>query len=75
MAPKGAAVVEAYTVMHDRSGEPDYVIIAARLENGERCWAMTERDPDLFRAMEEEEFVRKRGRVTPGDGGPNLITF
>jgi hypothetical protein len=36
---------------------------------------MTEWYPDLFRAMEEEELVRRRGRVTPGDGGPNLITF
>ncbi|MCU0582703.1 MAG: acetyl-CoA acetyltransferase [Syntrophales bacterium] len=75
MAPKGAAAVEAYTVMHNRRGEPDYAIVAARLESGERCWAMTEKDPDLFRAMEEEEFVGKKGRMTPGDGGPNLIAF
>jgi acetyl-CoA C-acetyltransferase len=75
MAPRGTAAVEAYTVMHDRRGEPDYAIIAARLENGERCWAMTVRDPDLFRAMEKEEFVGKKGRVVPGDGGPNLIAF
>ena len=75
LAPKGAAAVEAYTVMHNRRGEPDYAIVAARLESGKRCWAMTEKDPDLFRAMEKEEFVGKKGRMTPGDGGPNLIAF
>lgn len=74
-APKGAAAVEAYTVMHDRMGEPDYAIIAARVENGQRCWAMTDRDPDLFRAMEEEEFVGRTGCVTTGHGTPNIMRF
>jgi len=75
MGPKGAASVEAYTVMHDHEGKPEYAIIVARLQNGERSWAMTGKDPDLFRAMEKEEFVGKTGRVTPGDGAPNIMTF
>jgi acetyl-CoA C-acetyltransferase len=75
MSPKGTAAVEAYTVMHDREGKPAYAIIVARLGNGERCWAMTGKDPDLFRAMEKEEFVGKKGRVTPGDDAPNIMTF
>ena len=36
------------------------------MENGERCWAMTGKDPDLFNAMEKEEFIGKKGRVSPG---------
>ena len=75
MNPKGTASVEAYTVMHDREGRPDYAIIVARLENGERCWATTEKDPDLFAAMEKEEFVGKKGRVTPGGDIPNIMKF
>jgi acetyl-CoA C-acetyltransferase len=75
MNPKGTASVEAYTVMHDRKGEPDYAIIVARLENGERCWAMTGKDQDLFKAMEKEEFVGKKGRVTPGGDTPNIMKF
>ena len=74
-APKGTATVEAYTVMHDRIGEPDYAVIVARMENGERCWAMTGKDHDLFKAMEEEEFIGKKGRVTPGGDAPNIMTF
>lgn len=73
--PKGAAVIEAYTVMHDRKGDPDYAIIAGRMENDERCWAMTRKDSDLFTAMEKEEFIGKKGRVTPGDNTPNIIEF
>jgi acetyl-CoA C-acetyltransferase len=75
MNPKGTAAVEAYTVMHDREGRPDYAIIVARLENGERCWAMTGKDQDLFKAMEKEEFVGKKGRVTPGGDAPNIMRF
>jgi acetyl-CoA C-acetyltransferase len=75
MNPKGSAAVEAYTVMHDREGRPNYAIIVARLENGERCWAMTGKDPDLFNAMEKEEFIGKKGRVLPGGDAPNIMTF
>jgi hypothetical protein len=73
--PKGTAAVEAYTVMHDREGRPDYAILVARLEKGERCWAMTEKDTDLFRAMEQEEFVGRKGKITPGGGSPNRMKF
>jgi len=73
--PKGTATVEAYTVMHDRRGDPDYAILVARLENGERCWAMTAKDPDLFAGMEKEEFVGKKGRVSSGGDSPNIMKF
>ena len=35
---RGAAVVEAYTVMHDRSGAPERLIAAALLDDGRRAW-------------------------------------
>ena len=74
-SPEGPAVVETYTVIHDRHGEPDYSIVIARLENGKRCWAQTEKDPELLRLMEVEEFVGKKGLITAGNNAPNLIRF
>jgi hypothetical protein len=36
---------------------------------------MTGKDPDLFEAMEKEEFIGKKGRVMPGGDAPNIMTF
>ena len=73
--PGGKAIVETYTIMHDRQGKPDYAIIAARLDNGKRCWAQTEKDRDLFSAMEREEFIGKEGIIISGDESPNIMKF
>jgi acetyl-CoA C-acetyltransferase len=73
--PGGSASVETYTVMHDREGTPDYAIIAARLDNGKRCWAQTQKDEDFFSAMEREEFIGRKGAITAGVTGPNMMTF
>jgi acetyl-CoA C-acetyltransferase len=73
--PEGPATVETYTVVHDRENEPDYSVIIARLENGQRCFARSDKDPDLLRAMETEEFVEKKGLILRGDDGPNTIKF
>lgn len=73
--PGGSAIVETYTVMHDRHGEPFNSIIIARLEDGRRCWAHTEKDQSLLQLMEAEEFVGRKGLVTACDKGPNLFRF
>lgn len=73
--PDGTAAVETYTVVHHRSGEPMIGIVAARLEDGRRCWACTEKDTDLFRAMETDEFIGRSGKITLGDKSPNIIRF
>ncbi|MDY6833293.1 MAG: acetyl-CoA acetyltransferase [Chloroflexota bacterium] len=73
--PEGPAVVETYTVMHDRQGNPDYAIVVARLQDGRRCWANTEKDMALFVAMESEEFIGKPGFVSYGGNNPNIIKF
>ncbi|MEA3471654.1 MAG: hypothetical protein U9R24_08040 [Thermodesulfobacteriota bacterium] len=54
---------------------PDYAIITARLKSGKRCWAQTEKDGDLFSAMEREEFIEKEGIIIPGDDSPNIMKF
>ena len=73
--PDGPATVETYTVMHDRHGEPLNAIIIARLEDGRRCWAHTEKDRTFFQLMETEEFVGRKGLVIARDNAPNLIRF
>lgn len=73
--PGGPAIVETYTVMHDRHGEPLNSIIIARLEDGRRCWAHTEKDQSLFQLMETEEFIGRKGLVTARDNAPNLFRF
>jgi acetyl-CoA C-acetyltransferase len=75
LRPEGKAFVETYTVVHDRRNEPDYSVIVARLEDGRRCFAQTDRDLDLLAAMETEEYVGKRGVIHPGEDGPNRMRF
>jgi acetyl-CoA C-acetyltransferase len=73
--PEGPAVVETYTVIHDRENRPESSVVIARLESGERCFAQTDEDCDLLIAMENEEFVGKKGFIRKGDDGPNRIRF
>jgi acetyl-CoA C-acetyltransferase len=73
--PNGKAVVETYTVIHDRDGKPGQALVVVRLDDGSRCWAITEKDPALMASMESEEFIGKTGYVKPGDNTPNTIGF
>ena len=75
LEPEGPAVVETYTVVHDRENEPEYSVVIARLESGERCFAQTDRDRDLLIAMETEEFIGKKGFIRKGDDSPNEMKF
>ena len=68
-------MVETYTVIHDRTNEPEYSVVIARLENGKRCFAQTDKDRDLLIAMETEEFVGKKGLIRKGDNAPNRMSF
>ena len=52
----GPATIEAYTVIHDREGEPEAVFAACRLGDGRRAWG-TSTDTDLARAMCEGVWV------------------
>ena len=54
----GAAVVEAYTVMHDREGQPEQVIASCLLADGRRAWGIST-DPQLGSAMVNEEHIGK----------------
>jgi acetyl-CoA C-acetyltransferase len=68
---EGDAVIETYTVMHDREG-PSFSILFGRLSDDRRFIANTPPDPDLLREMETADFLGRRGRVTTKGG---LNTF
>lgn len=65
-AAEGEAVVETYTVIHDRAGAPSEAIVIGRLGSGARFFARAPRE--ALAAMEREEFVGRRGRVKVLDG-------
>lgn len=73
--PSGEAIVETYTVMHDHSSGKVFPAVLARLSSKERCIATTEPDTALADAMEQEEFIGKKGMITPGDSTWNIIRF
>jgi acetyl-CoA C-acetyltransferase len=67
---EGEAIVETYTVIFNREGEPEQGIVIGRLgdRRGQRFVANTPADRDLMFAMTRQEFVRTRGRVRTEDG-------
>ena len=76
---EGDAVVETYTVAFGRSGEPEMGILFGRLGNGTdpmapRFIANTPADPDLLRAMTQEDFIGRRGKAAHGDR-KNVMRF
>ena len=58
--------LEAYTVAHQK-GEPRIAHVACLCDDGRRTWA-TVSDPSVLRAMLDEEFCGRRGRID-GRGG------
>ena len=61
----GEAVVETYTVVYNRAGEPERLVLAARWETGERTWAKGIDSSVLARFTEGAPFGE---RVTLRDG-------
>ena len=52
----GQAIIEAYTVMHDRDGKPETAIAAVLLKDSRRAWA-TSTDLQVANAMCADEWV------------------
>jgi acetyl-CoA C-acetyltransferase len=70
--------VEAYTVVHDRSGQPERGVFVGRLEDGRRFIAnlSTQDGLEALRGMTEREMVGQRGRVShDSKTGLNTIVF
>jgi acetyl-CoA C-acetyltransferase len=65
-APEGRGVVETYTVVCGKSGEPETGIVLGRLDSGERFVAHTPHDPTLLEEWMTNEAIGRRGTVRPG---------
>jgi acetyl-CoA C-acetyltransferase len=65
----GDVTVEAYSVMHDREGNPERSILSCLLDDGRRAWGETS-DVAAGRDMCTNEWVGKRVRL---DASGNLL--
>jgi acetyl-CoA C-acetyltransferase len=59
----GRGIIEAYTVVHGRDGEPERAPVIGRLDDGRRFLAMVKGDRATLEAMEREEQVGRAGTV------------
>lgn len=59
---EGAARVEAWTVMHDRAGEPETGFAAVLLDDGRRAWGRTG-DGDTMKVMLAEDITNRPARL------------
>lgn len=64
----GPAVIETYTVLHDRDGGPVRGIVVGRLRDGRRFVANTPEDPAFLSSLEQNEGVGLEGRVSVRNG-------
>jgi acetyl-CoA C-acetyltransferase len=70
LEPDGAATIETYTVMHDRTGEPTEGIVACTMPDGRRAWGLVH-DDDAVAAMTREEVIGRRVTLRP-DGAATI---
>lgn len=71
-AADGEANVAAYTVVHARSGEPEWGLVVCDLPGGGRAYGRVD-DPDWLCAMESEEWVGAAVRMQSGKDGINRV--
>jgi hypothetical protein len=69
-ASAGAVSIEAYTVMHDRDGNPERSIASCLRADGTRAWGISE-DRDTAGAMCDGEWVGRTVRLD--DSGTLLV--
>lgn len=74
--PSGEFTVESYTVWHSREGEPETGILVGRASDGRRAWAQTPKGArELLDAMEREEWVGRRGKISRREASINIVEF
>jgi acetyl-CoA C-acetyltransferase len=67
----GAAIIETYTVMHDRSGPVQGIVIGRLDATGARFIANTAADAATLTRLRDEEHLGRPGFVTAGSDGRN----
>ncbi|MFX1366020.1 MAG: hypothetical protein ACFFCE_01475 [Promethearchaeota archaeon] len=55
----GNLTIEAYTIIYDRKGLPEYAIVIGLLESGDRTLAFIIDDSDKLLSLEEKELIGK----------------
>ena len=60
----GPATVEAYSVIHDRAGSPEWALVALRTPDDARTWGRTT-DQDLLSAMMVSEHTGQPVKLAP----------
>ena len=66
-SPSGPASVAAYSVLHDRDGEPERALLVCDLPEGGRCYAWLEGGAAALAEAEAHELVGLRVTLTPQD--------
>jgi len=61
----GEVTIESYTVTHNRSGDVEKFVVAARFDGGERVWSHST-DASLCALAETEELIGRRAQVRAG---------
>lgn len=70
--PNGAAVIETYTVMHDRKGPRQAIVFGRLEETGQRFIANTPSDSETLEDLQRRDSLGRAGIVSHRDG---LNTF
>ena len=68
----GDATVAAYTVVHARTGEPEWGLVVCDVPGGARAYGRVE-DPEWLAGMETEEWVGTAVRMQAGEDGINRV--
>jgi acetyl-CoA C-acetyltransferase len=67
---EGEAVIETWTVMHDREGRPENGLAAVLIPDGRRAWATTQ-DPDALKVLLTDEMIGRTVHIS-ADGALTL---
>ena len=62
---EGAVTIETWTVMYDRSGEPETAHAAVRTPAAARRWARTD-DADALAQLVSDEWIGRSATVSAG---------
>ena len=62
--PDGDGQIEAWTVMHDREGQPERAICTALLPDGRRAWGVST-EPSVTKAMVSEDVAGRTVALRP----------
>ena len=72
--PEGDAVIESYTVMHNKNGPHTGIVIGRLSANNVRFIADIPSDSESLHRLEHEENLRRPGHVTHHDGRNIFVT-